>query len=474
MKKKKRNGFTLIELLAVIVIMGILMMIAIPSVSRIIENSRKDTFVDIAKTYANAARTLWTTDGLTCEGTVSSAVDDGDYYILINTTDQARDVLPVLLDQGGKSSWGNRDVSGYVRVNVSTTLGQDNNGDGIYEVEPKRTTKFYVALSDGTHGLVDDANLTSDKLVKGNVNMALSEEEKKKVELTVADGRLDCAKNADGIYLCTEVKPVSGITGVCVDDQTNVSITGRVEINANNFANDDWTTISLAIKSGEHPYQVGDTKTIDMGSFGTHTVRIANLSTPSECSQANFSQTACGTVIEFVDIVTTHIMNPSGSYKGNSYAYGWNVDGWSQSSIRTYLNSDIYNALPSDLKNLIINTTVISGHGSTVGEVNFTSTDKLYLLATKEVWEQGTSNTIDSDTARENTRQLDYYKLKGVTTSANLSRVIKKYNGSNKSWWFRSGFSTSNSFFYGASSNGRWDFFNAIYNIGVSPAFRIT
>ena len=145
-KIKNIKGFTLVELLAVIVIMGILMMVAIPSVTRTIENSRKDTFVDIAKSYGNAARTLWTSDNLTCDGELSSAVDDGDYYILINSKEGAKETLPVLVDQGGKSSWGNRDVNGYVRVNISTTPGEDTDGDGELDVEPKRLTKFYVAL----------------------------------------------------------------------------------------------------------------------------------------------------------------------------------------------------------------------------------------------------------------------------------------------------------------------------------------
>ena len=174
------DGFTLVELLAVIVIMGILMMVAIPSVTRVIENSRKDSFVDIAKSYANAARNMWTTDNLTCDGVLSSAVDDGDYYILINSKEGVKDRLPMLVDQGGKSSWGNRDVSGYVRVNISTTSGQDNDGDGIFDVEPRRETKFYVALSDGTHGLVDDDTLTTDELKRGNVVMTLTPEDLKK------------------------------------------------------------------------------------------------------------------------------------------------------------------------------------------------------------------------------------------------------------------------------------------------------
>ena len=225
---KNNKGFTLVELLAVIVIMGILMMVAIPSVTRTIENSRKDTFVDIAKSYANAARNMWTTDNLTCNGTVSSAVDDGDYYILINSKTGAKETLPTLVDQGGKSSWGNRDVNGYVRVNVSTTAGVDSNNDGTYEVEPRRVTKFYVALSDGTHGLVDDDTLTTDELKRGNVVMTLSQEQLKKIELTVADGKLDCAIDASGAYSCTTVTPVKDITGVCVDDQTSVGVTGNV------------------------------------------------------------------------------------------------------------------------------------------------------------------------------------------------------------------------------------------------------
>ena len=115
------------------------------------------------------------------------------------------------------------------------------------------------------------------------------------------------------------------------------------------FSTDSWATIAIAAKSSSYPYQdypykVGDTKTVNLGSLGTHTVRIANLST---CSLQ--SQTACGFVIEFADIITTHQMNSSET----------NVGGWPASSMRAYLNSTIYNALPKVLQQSIIKTTVV-------------------------------------------------------------------------------------------------------------------
>ena len=54
MKKLNKKGFTLIELLAVIIILGILMIIAIPSVTSYIQNSRKSAYVDTAVGYMDA------------------------------------------------------------------------------------------------------------------------------------------------------------------------------------------------------------------------------------------------------------------------------------------------------------------------------------------------------------------------------------------------------------------------------------
>ena len=202
-----------------------------------------------------------------------------------------------------------------------------------------------------------------------------------------------------------------------------------------------------------------------MGTYGTHTLRIANTSTPSECSGTGFSQTACGFVLEFADLITTHPMNDSAT----------NTGGWPATTMRTFVNDSIYNALPSDLRNSIKNTTVVSGIGSSDSSGSatcFKSTDKLYLLAPREIY-----NNYDGtyDTANSLTRTLDYYITQGVTTT-NYSGAIKRGENIsyNQWWWLRNANSQLNYSFSMVYDNGSFiNNFGANQSIGVSPAFRI-
>ncbi len=230
------------------------------------------------------------------------------------------------------------------------------------------------------------------------------------------------------------------------------------------FATDSWETIVSVVKQGlaESTYNVGDEKEVEVSGYGTFTVRIANMSTPTECANSDFSQTACGFVVEFVDIITNHATNSAATNSG----------GWPASEMYDFVNNDIYNKLPSDLKNVIINTKVVSSRGG-IDSTNFTSTDKLYLLATKEIWgKEGTSNAINDDTSDNHTRQLDYYNNIGVTTD-NYAGAIKKYNESDNDWWTRSAFSKYSYRFYRVDASGVWSSSNVSYNYGVAPAFRI-
>ena len=248
------------------------------------------------------------------------------------------------------------------------------------------------------------------------------------------------------------------------NDAQKTFFVGNIDVDGEfipiSFSNDSWSTIIAKVKAGNGSvYKVGDIKEIDMGTYGTHTLRVANTSTPSECSETSFSQTACGFVLEFADIIAAHKMNDTNT----------NVGGWSSTSMRTFVNNDIYNALPSEIKNAIIDTTVVSGHGSTSGESNFTSTDKLYLLAPKEIY---TDWSYSYDTARDVTRQLDYYKNLGTSTS-NYSGAIKKNGTSASTWWLRAAYSNTTTGFFRVIFNGDWRYDSATGTYGVAPAFRL-
>ena len=253
------------------------------------------------------------------------------------------------------------------------------------------------------------------------------------------------------------------------NDAQNTFFVGNIDVDGEysleppepvDFATDSWETIVNAVRSNNtSKYNVGDTKEVDLGTtYGTHTLRVANTSTPSECSTTGFSQTACGFVLEFADIITTHKMNDTKT----------NVGGWPASSMYTFVNNDIYNALPSELRSAIIDTTVVSEYGKSDTE-NFTSTDKLYLLAPKEIY---TDWSRSWDSAKDLTRTLDYYTNIRVTTSS-YSGAIKYKGTSANNWWLRAANYINTINFLYVDFDGNCYTNTARITYGVAPAFRI-
>ncbi len=165
MKKNKllnnNKGFTLIELLAVIVIMGILMMVAIPAMTTFMENARKDTFINIAESYINAARYKVLNDGYSCGGMASSALSPGDasseydYYIRIGDS-SAEAAGDTLLEDDATSPWGTGGVEGFIGINVEIVNEVPDYTYGISFTESKDGAVSRRGLSTGSTATAND------------------------------------------------------------------------------------------------------------------------------------------------------------------------------------------------------------------------------------------------------------------------------------------------------------------------------
>ena len=317
--------------------------------------------------------------------------------------------------------------------------------------------------------------------MKGNKLTYVSSEDSTKLDMTGkklqycvllnADGSVKSMKVSNGEWIA-ELSGNKKITDLKSTDLKNGNLDNEEcgPKKPKTFKEDSWDTIVKAVKAGKtEKYKVGDEKEVDLGTYGKHNVRIANMSTPDECKQEGFSQSACGFVVEFTDIITTHNMNPKGEYKGETYSNGWNIDGWPASQMKTFIDNDIYNSLPNELKSVIITTETVSGHGSEDTN-NFTSSDNLYLLAPKEIYSDWSDRF---DTARDKTRQLDYYNSKGVTTNSYAAAIKKDSAETSARWWLRCYNSSSNNYFYYMYDGMCFNTGSASNTFGVSPAFRI-
>ena len=279
--------------------------------------------------------------------------------------------------------------------------------------------------------------------------------------------------NPGGVY---QTSPLSYIAGgisagsnndvrpvIRLKNKENVSLTKSCK----DFKKDSWTEIKNVVSKDSEAYPVGCEKEITMQTLGTHTLRIANTSKSDGCGLEGYSETACGFVLEFTDAITTKKMKETQGPAGEG-----NVGGWAASDLRTFINTNVYNDLPSDLKSKIIDTYVVSGHG-TKDNTDITNTDKLYLFAAKEIW--NSNPYASNDQASYRTRQLDYYSSLNVTTSyPSCTPAIKKYNNSSINWWLRSAYPSDDMGYIQVSTSGDYASNNSWYvERGVSPAFRI-
>ncbi len=289
---KKKNGFTLIELLAVIIILGILMIIAIPSVTKYISDSRKSAYVDTAKEIVAGTRNTVN------EGKLGMYSTDTTYYIPFDY---------IKSENGTKSPYGEF-VYAYVGV--------------IYD--GKGYTYYWISVDDAGQGVdeVTPAAILNEDDIKSDINAL---DIKQKVDSTGIGGRKKVLVLENGSWVTKtenaqnnvpeEGGSGSGGANVPTAAQTISQIEGLVDVaeakrytgaNPNNYVkfngNEIWRII---------------------GVYGDNLKIIRNTQLPSTMKYNN-------------SIISNYVE-------------------WSTSTLSNYLNNDYYNSLQNSTQNMIEN-----------------------------------------------------------------------------------------------------------------------
>ena len=144
---KNKKGFTLIELLAVIVILGILMLIAIPAVTKYIDSSKKETYVKTLNSMVDVVR--------------YGVISGDSKYDMSNASEKNFSLKNIELEKGSnKSPYGDFiDASSYIKV-----IKNNVNGQYEYKVQARDVGGYCIELTD-INALTKDSVVKCDNSV---------------------------------------------------------------------------------------------------------------------------------------------------------------------------------------------------------------------------------------------------------------------------------------------------------------------
>lgn len=191
-------------------------------------------------------------------------------------------------------------------------------------------------------------------------------------------------------------------------------------------------------------FNIGDTKNVTIGS-ATYVVEIVGFSHDDRADGSG----KVGLTFGLKDCLNT-------AYQMNSSST--NSGGWGGCALRATLRGDIWNQLPSDLRDVIKEVTKKTSAGGASGIINSIS-DTLFLFAEKEIF-GSKQYSVDG----EGTQYARF-------TASNTR--IKKLNGSATYWWLRSPSSDNTYFFCSVNTSGAANHYGANDSHGVCFGFCI-
>ena len=257
----------------------------------------------------------------------------------------------------------------------------------------------------------------------------------------------------------SSIKPKAALSAYTWEELKSIS-------NAISAAADDAAGLEIAKKyhlvDGNGKLQ-GDTKSIKLIDGTEALVRILGFRHDDLESGGK-----AGISFEFANAPTMEHMNSSATNSG----------GWKSSEMRSWLNDDFYDLLPSDLRpclKTVVKKTNNKGNvgGNDVSAVTATS-DKVWLLSMREVYGKLSANSNGVPSYPEvydaEGTQYQLYADQGVTI---VNHDFCAKPGTAVWWWLRSPATHQSDYFLEVTNRGGWYYQYAHYRERVSPGFCI-
>lgn len=213
------------------------------------------------------------------------------------------------------------------------------------------------------------------------------------------------------------------------------------------FATSTWAEIKAAVQAGindvdlsEH-WAVGDTKSVTLTTNEVIELQIAGFNHDTYSDGV----TAPVTLVMKNCLNTTAKMNSSNDNSG----------GYPASAMKTWVENNIYNKLPSDLKAIVAPVKkkcyTIYNQASSLSEANY----DVWLLAEAEVFDSVNQTIGNGEGTKYPIFTNDASRIKGV-------------DGVARDWWLRSAAKHNFAYFASVDSKGRGGYGYASYGIGVA------
>lgn len=215
---------------------------------------------------------------------------------------------------------------------------------------------------------------------------------------------------------------------------------------------DSISEMCTKLANGTANYDVGDFKTIDLGTEGKIRMQVAAKNV-DELSTGGTNAAYTWVAMDLLN--TNHRMNPANS--NNTEGTG-TIGGWGKCEMRTYLSSTIWALIPAELQAVIKEVKKYSCIYDTTGTKvsDDVTNDKLWIPSTREVFNNSTYETTGP-------------AYTGILSSS-ANRIRYKPGASSASIWWERSASSVNYFRYVYNSGG--DFSNgADISCGVLLGF---